>query len=165
MTRSASQQPATAGTAGILLPPPVYPLLAILLAEAARAWRPLSLPGLGPDAWRYVLAAVLLVASLAAAGASVLTLRRARTPVEPWKPTRAVVQSGPYALSRNPIYVAFLGVQLAYAWARPNGWGILLLPLTAGLLYWAVIRREERYLAALFGEEYAGYRRQVRRWL
>lgn len=137
----------------------------MIVAEALHFWRPLSLPGLGTDTWRLTLAALLFAAALCFGGYAVLALRQAKTPVEPWKQTRAIVQSGPYALSRNPIYVAFLGVQLAYAWARPNGWGILLLPVTVLLLHWAVIRREERYLTKLFGEPYVMYRRHVRRWI
>ena len=152
-------------TAGVLAPPPLFPLLVIALAEVLRRWRPISLPGLGADAWRVTLSAVVFGASMTLALAAVLTFRKARTPVEPWKPTERIVTAGPFALSRNPIYVAFLGVQLAYAWARPNGWGILLLPLTIGLLHWAVIVREERYLAQRFGDEYQRYRRRVRRWL
>lgn len=152
-------------TAGVLAPPPLLPLAVMLVAEALRFWRPLSLPGLGTDTWRLTLAAVLFAAALSFGGYAVLTMRRARTPVEPWKQTRTIVQAGPYTISRNPIYLSFLGVQLAYAWARPNGWGILLLPVTVLLLHWAVIRREERYLTKLFGDEYVNYTRGVRRWI
>ena len=151
-------------TAGVIAPPPLLPLGVILLAEGLRWWRPLPMPAPAP-AWRFALTIALLAASLTLAGAAVVVLRRARTPVEPWKPTRAIVASGPYAISRNPIYASFLGVQLAYAWGRANGWGLLLLPVTIALLQWGVIAREERYLVAKFGEPYLAYRRRVRRWL
>jgi protein-S-isoprenylcysteine O-methyltransferase Ste14 len=151
-------------TAGVIAPPPLLPLGVILLAEGLRWGWPLPMLASAPE-WRYALSITLLAASLTLAGAAVLVLRRARTPVEPWKPTRAIVASGPYAISRNPIYVAFLGAQLAYAWGRGNAWGLLLLPLTVALLHWGVIGREERYLAERFGEPYLAYRRRVRRWL
>jgi len=148
----------------VIAPPPVFPLAVIALSELLRWLSPLPL--LSPDhAWRWVLVAALFGVAVALAGGALLTLRRARTPVEPWKPTRAVVMDGPYALSRNPIYVAFLAMQLAYAWARPNMWGMLLLPLTMALLHWGVIVREERYLTKRFGAAYASYARCVRRWL
>jgi len=150
-------------TAGVIAPPPLLPLAVIAGAELLRWLVPL--PMLGGDAWRRSVALVLLASALTLAATAVLTLRRARTPVEPWKPTRAIVERGPYALSRNPIYVAFLGVQLAYAWGRGNAWGMLLLPLSAALLYWGVIAREERYLRDRFGAPYDAYRRRVRRWL
>jgi protein-S-isoprenylcysteine O-methyltransferase Ste14 len=147
----------------VIAPPPLLPLAVVATAEALRWLAPL--PMLGTDGWRHVLAAVLGVSSLTLAAAAVLTLRRARTPVEPWKPTRAIVDRGPYALSRNPIYLAFLGVQLAYAWARGNAWGMLLLPVSAWLLHWGVIAREERYLRVRFGAPYEAYLARVRRWL
>jgi protein-S-isoprenylcysteine O-methyltransferase Ste14 len=150
-------------TAGVIAPPPLLPLAVIVLAELLRWLVPL--PIVGTDPWRRVVGGALLVCALIFAGAAVLTLRRARTPVEPWKPTRAIVERGPYAVSRNPIYVAFLGVQLAYAWGRGNAWGMLLLPLSALLLHWGVITREERYLRERFGAPYEAYRQRVRRWL
>lgn len=151
-------------TAGVIAPPPTIPLAVVLVAEAMRWWYPLPLR-LAPVGWRWALCVGCLVAALALIGAAVLTLRRARTPVEPWKPTRAIVDTGPYALSRNPIYVGFLALQLSYAWGRANGWALVLLPLTIGVLQWGVIGREERYLRERFGEPYRTYAARVRRWL
>lgn len=151
-------------TAGVIAPPPLLPLAVVLLAELLRWWWPLRLP-VASAAWRWTLALAWCAAAVALAASAVVMLRRARTPVEPWKPTRAIVSVGPYAISRNPIYVAFLGVQLAYAWGRDNGWALVLLPVTIALLHWGVIAREERYLAERFGEPYLAYRRRVRRWL
>jgi protein-S-isoprenylcysteine O-methyltransferase Ste14 len=44
-------------------------------------------------------------------------------------------------------------------------WPLILLPVVLGVLFVLVIRREEAYLADAFGEEYATYRRRVRRWV
>lgn len=151
-------------TAGVIAPPPLLVLPAILLAELLRRWQPLPL-STGDSMWRWIVTGALLFASLALAASAVLTLRRARTPVEPWKPTRSIVTSGAFAMSRNPIYTAFLGLQLAYAWGASNAWALLLLPLTIALLYLGVIVREERYLTERFGEEYTRYRQRVRRWV
>lgn len=152
-------------TAGVLAPPPLFLIAVIGLAEALRWWRPIPTPGGAAELWRLTLAAVLFVTAMLLGISAVVSLHRAQTPVEPWKATRRIVRSGVFGLSRNPIYVAFLAVQLAYAWARPNSWGILLVPLTVALLHWAVIAREERYLERKFGDEYRAYRRRVRRWL
>ena len=150
--------------AGVLAPPPVFPALVVVLAEVARAVRPISAPW---DAlrWSWLAALGLLFAAIALLIGAFVVFRRARTPVEPWKQTRAIVTAGPYAFTRNPIYLAFLLIQLAYAIARPNLWAVLLLPLTIAALQWAVIEREERYLERLFGDEYRAYRERVRRWL
>jgi protein-S-isoprenylcysteine O-methyltransferase Ste14 len=161
---TAPHPPGTRKTAGVIAPPPVLPGAVILLAELLHRLRPLPMQPTD-GVWRVVVAGGLLAAALTIAAAAVLELRRARTPVEPWKPTRSIVTTGPYAFSRNPIYVAFLGGQLAYAWGRGNAWGLLLLPVSIALLHWGVIAREERYLATRFGEAYLGYRQRVRRWL
>lgn len=161
---AAPPPPGTRKTAGVIAPPPLLPAAVIVLAEGLRWLLPLPM-GAAAGGWRLVVAGALLASALAIAAAAVLELRRARTPVEPWKPTRSIVTTGPYAFSRNPIYVAFLGVQLAYAWGRSNAWGLLLLPASIALLHWGVIAREERYLVAKFGEAYLGYRQRVRRWL
>jgi protein-S-isoprenylcysteine O-methyltransferase Ste14 len=151
-------------TAGVLAPPPVFPVLVVVIAEIARAVRPIRAPW-DAYAWSWLIALGLLGAAIALLVGSFVVFRRARTPVEPWKQTRAIVAAGPYAFSRNPIYLAFLLIQLAYAVARPNVWGVLLLPLSVAALHWAVIVREERYLDRLFGEEYRAYRARVRRWV
>lgn len=147
----------------MIAPPPLLPLSVIAGAEVLQWLTPW--PMLGSDGWRRGLALGLLACSVTLAGAAVLALRRARTPVEPWKATRSIVDVGPYAVSRNPIYVALLGVQLAYAWGRGNAWGMLLLPVSALLLHWGVIAREERYLRERFGAPYEAYLHRVRRWL
>lgn len=154
----------TRQTAGVIAPPPLLVLPAILLAELLGWWQPLPFNA-SNSAWRWVVTGALVVCSLALAASAILTMRRARTPVEPWKQTRSIVTSGAFAISRNPIYTAFLGLQLAYAWGATNAWGLLLLPLTIALLHWGVIVREERYLTRLFGDEYTQYRQRVRRWI
>ena len=163
-SNAASQSAGDRRTAGVIAPPPLLPLAVMAIAEVLRRVAPVSTPTVDAR-WRVSVAVALGLGALLLAGSAVLALRRARTPVEPWKPTRAIVAHGPYAVSRNPIYVAFLGLQLAYTWGRPNAWGLLLLPLSIGLLHWGVIAREERYLVARFGQPYEDYRRRVRRWL
>ena len=99
---------------------------------------------------------------------AIVTLRalsRAHTPVDPLKPTTALVTEGPFRYSRNPIYVAltllYVGVALLI-----NALGILLLVVPAlVMLRYGVIAREEAYLTRKFGDAYRQYTAQVRRWL
>jgi protein-S-isoprenylcysteine O-methyltransferase Ste14 len=88
---------------------------------------------------------------------------KAATPLEPWKPAKALVEDGPYRFTRNPIYLAFLLLQVGIALAM--GWWLALatLPLTLVLLDVLVVRKEEAHLARF--PEYDEYRRRVRRWL
>lgn len=96
--------------------------------------------------------------------AAMFTMQRRRANILPHRAATALVTSGPFALSRNPIYlgntIAMIGVGFAFA----NLWFIT----TAFLAAWAVvplaIHREEAHLAEKFGEAWQAYRRQTNRW-
>jgi protein-S-isoprenylcysteine O-methyltransferase Ste14 len=91
--------------------------------------------------------------------------REAGTPVPGNRPTTAVVRTGPYRFSRNPVYLAFTLFQIGLAvWVNSLGLLLALLPALA-LMALVVIPREERYLEARFPAEYLPYKRAVRRWL
>jgi protein-S-isoprenylcysteine O-methyltransferase Ste14 len=97
--------------------------------------------------------------------AAVRTFRAAGTPIPGNQPTTAIVRTGPYSFSRNPIYLAFSLFQLGLSvWANSLGLLITLIPAVA-LMALVVIPREERYLEARFPSEYSSYRATVRRWL
>jgi protein-S-isoprenylcysteine O-methyltransferase Ste14 len=97
--------------------------------------------------------------------AAILTLKRHGTIVRPDRPATALVTSGPYAVSRNPIYlgntIALLGAALLFdlPWLA-----ILALPC-ALLVEQLAIVREEAHLAARFGEAWRTYAARVRRWI
>lgn len=92
-------------------------------------------------------------------------MRRAGTNVDPYRPTTAIVEAGPYRYTRNPLYV---GMALMYTGiaARANALPAALpLPAVLHLVDRGVVRREERYLEGKFGEEYLRYKGRVRRWI
>jgi protein-S-isoprenylcysteine O-methyltransferase Ste14 len=95
---------------------------------------------------------------------SVRTFRAAGTPVPGNRPTTAIVGVGPYRFSRNPIYLAFSLFQAGVALVVNDAWVLVTLLPAIAVMSLVVIPREERYLEARFGEEYASYRRGVRRW-
>lgn len=96
---------------------------------------------------------------------AVRALRRHETDVRPWKPTTAIVTDGPYALTRNPIYLGFalfvVGVGL---WTDKLAVVLMAVPAVAATNSW-IIAREESYLLRKFGDEYERYLAQVRRWM
>jgi len=95
----------------------------------------------------------------------VVTMARARTEILPHRPASALVTSGPFRFSRNPLYVSMaLGYLGAALWTGRLG-AIALLPVAIALLQKMVIAREEAYLTRRFGEEYSAYRARVRRWV
>ena len=90
---------------------------------------------------------------------------RAGVDPDPYEPTTAIVATGPYALSRNPIYVSFNVVYVGLAFVVNTVWPIIFLPVGIALLYYGVIARDERYLEREFGDGYRHYKARVRRWI
>ena len=120
---------------------------------------PLAFPGAVPLGVTIVAAAIVLFVL------SVRALRAASTPVPGNRPTTAVVRTGPYRFSRNPIYLAFSALQAGIGLWLDSLWLLAtLVPAWALMSFW-VIRREERYLEARFPSEYLPYKASVRRWL
>jgi protein-S-isoprenylcysteine O-methyltransferase Ste14 len=106
----------------------------------------------------------VVVAGVVLAALSVREFRRFQTSLRPDQPSTAVVQTGPYRYSRNPMYVAMAAVQLGVAIWLNNFW-ILLMLIPAIVTTSVIIAKEERYLEGQLGTEYTRYRASVRRWL
>jgi protein-S-isoprenylcysteine O-methyltransferase Ste14 len=75
-----------------------------------------------------------------------------------------LVSSGPYAFSRNPMYVGWTLLYLGGALVTRSAWMIASVPVVAGFVHREVLR-EEHKLESDFGEEYIRYRKLVRRYL
>lgn len=74
---------------------------------------------------------------------------------------RRLQRTGPYALCRNPLYLGTL-VMMAGFGLISGYWSLTLLTLLAfGLLYWQVIRLEQRWLVSIFGDAYGDYIRET----
>ena len=156
--------PGQIDTPGIIAPPPLLTLLCILAALGAEHFVPLPLAE-GHATLRRLAGGAIFVAACLVLLDALRQLRRHRTTPNPYRPSSAVVSSGIYGVSRNPIYVAFMLVVLALAAAANTAWMLAALAVLFLLLEFGVVRREERYLAAKFGQEYDDYRARVRRWL
>ena len=112
-----------------------------------------------------IIATVLGLVGLALIVLALGLFRTSRTRAEPWQPSSALVASGVYRFTRNPMYLgmAILALGIAVFFASLSA---AFLTLVAALIIdRAVIKREEAYLQRRFGEDYAAYCRTVRRWL
>lgn len=149
---------------GILAPPPLLTLLSLGAGLVADHYN--RVPIFEDLALlRIVLSVALLVVAGGVFIASLKELHAHGTTPNPYQPTSAVVSSGIYRFSRNPIYVGFVAIAVATALAL-NSLGLLVsATILVVLLHFGVIKREERYLSAKFGAEYDVYRGRVRRWL
>lgn len=149
-------------TAGVIAPPPLIYLAGLALGFVLDALLPSGgLPGLV----RWLLGPVLALVGLALMRSFVLSFGRAGTPIQPGRPTTALVMGGPYAHTRNPGYLgmALLAAGIALLAAAP--WALAGIAAAMLVVDRGVIRREERYLQRKFGAEYVAYRSEVRRWL
>jgi protein-S-isoprenylcysteine O-methyltransferase Ste14 len=90
---------------------------------------------------------------------------RAGTTPNPMQPTTALVFTGPYRFTRNPMYLGLALLQVGLAMVTNALWPLLTLAPVVVAVRRLVIDREERYLEAKFGEEYRAYKARVRRWL
>jgi protein-S-isoprenylcysteine O-methyltransferase Ste14 len=147
-------------TLGLARPPAIY-LIALVTGLVLHFIWPIPLvPKLGVlfGTLITVLAAALFVWSIK-------TFQSAGTPVPGNRPTTAIVKIGPYRFSRNPIYLAFSLFQTGIALGVNDAWILVTLLPAICLISFVVIPREERYLEARFGEQYARYKASVRRWL
>jgi len=111
------------------------------------------------------LGTLLVVIAIVLFSSSVVKFKAAGTPVPARKPTTAIVRTGPYRLSRNPIYLAFTLFQLGIAIRANSLWLLATLVVALVLIHFVVIPTEEQYLERRFGAEYLDYKRSVRRWL
>ena len=148
--------------AGVAFHPPVLLALVLVVGFLARWLVPLSfLPG----ALSMSVGPVVTAASFGWFFWAVYTMRTGDASIPTSEPTDAIVVRGPYRFSRNPIYLSMLFLQVGTGiWAN-SLWFPGLAIVSAALLWWGVISREERYLERKFGAEYLSYKGRVRRWL
>lgn len=145
--------------------PPVAWFLALLGAawglERGRAL-PLGLPSVEV---RVAAACVVFAAAAVVAGWAIVLFGRRKTTIVPFAEASALVTTGPYRFTRNPLYVALVASLAAFGLLLDSAWYLAGAALLALALDRFVIREEERRLAERFGEAWSGWAARVRRWL
>ena len=119
----------------------------------------------GGGGLRVLLGLALVALGLALSFWSIQQYRHAETSPEPKHQATALVTGGPYAYSRNPIYLASALMQAGFGVAVDMPWIVIAVLPALIVMRNAVIEREEAYLENLFGEEYVSYKGRVRRWI
>jgi protein-S-isoprenylcysteine O-methyltransferase Ste14 len=143
------------------IPPPLLYAVPLIAGIVIGRWLPLLwLPGKPLR----IVGTVLTVAGLAFGGWARVLFDSYKTSVVPIRPVTAIIEDGPFGISRNPIYVAFALIYAGVALLCRAVWPLLLLPLVL-LGIAKQVRREETYLERRFGAEYLNYKARVRRWL
>lgn len=109
--------------------------------------------------------AILLGLSLLIAAWSIRTMFRSGEHPDPRHATGALIDTGLFAYSRNPIYVSFVFGGAGIAIGINSVFMLAAVPIGAIAIDRLVIIKEEKYLEALFGDAYRQYASRVRRWL
>ncbi len=145
------------------MPPPLVYVLILAVGLALHFIYPLRFLPLG-----WVQLAVGLPVLAFAGGLAiwaVRTMRKAETTFSVYESTSAIVAQGPYRFSRNPAYLSLTILYVGIALSVNALWILVLAPVTVLSVSLIVIRHEERYLRAKFGDEYLRYKARVRRWI
>jgi len=142
--------------------PPAWFLLAIALMVGLSMLAPG--PRLLEFPLRYIGVGVMLI-GLALVALPAVYFARFHTPIHPGHTPTALITTGPYRFSRNPIYagmfVALLGIAILLG---------VTTPIIAPFIFVAIIRmlfikREEAICREQFGQDYTEYCEKVRRWV
>ena len=153
----------TLDTSNVVVRPPIAWALAIVAGLGLGWLYPLQfVPTSIPGAW---VGGGVFVAGFALAIWAIVTMRKAGTQVETYKPTTTIIANGPYLFTRNPIYIGMFLGQTGIAIGFDNLWVLATLVPFYLVIRHGVIAREETYLDRKFGTVYLGYKSRVRRWL
>jgi protein-S-isoprenylcysteine O-methyltransferase Ste14 len=144
------------------LVPPMYFLVALLLMGFFHRVAPGAYVIQEP--YRYG-GIVLMALALGLIVWAAVLFRRAGTNIRPYLPSTALVVSGPYEFTRNPMYLGMAGILLGAAVYMGSITPFLVIPGFMALISERFIQPEEAKLEAAFGREYLDYKARVRRWL
>ena len=143
--------------------PPVWLALFVMLAWVQAQFYPMGL-GFG-GAWADFAGGLLVGGGLVLMALAFAEFRKHRTTLIPHNTPSALVQSGIFTRTRNPIY---LGDALVLAGLILRFDAVLSLPLIP-IFVWVIERRfilpEEARMRREFKAVFAKYERKVRRWI
>ena len=152
-------------TAGVIAPPPLVALGAVILGVLFDWLMPAYvLSAVLTRNGRIAISVFLIAAGAALAVAGRGTFVRSGTHVNPYKPSSVLVTTGIFAYVRNPMYVGLGCLVAGIGVALASDWTLVMLVAAALVIHFGVVRREERYLEGKFGDAYSSYMSSVPRY-
>ena len=145
----------------IARPPLLYGGALVLVLALRRLW-PAPLHGDGILLWIGIAVCIVAIA-FGMWGCSAMLA--ADTNIDPKRPSTAIVRSGPFRLTRNPLYVALTILFVGLTLALDTWWGFVIVVPLLIVMHRGVVLREERYLEQKFGDDYRQYKAGVARYL
>lgn len=147
---------------GMLVPPP---LLLIAICALSIVAQLILFGSFNISTSGVALGVLVILASVLIVVSCMKSFRAAGTPFRPVSPSTAIVNSGLYRFSRNPMYVGMAGLLAGVGSMLGSYVFIAAVVIFIVIVHFGVVMSEERYLEALHGEAYRRYKQSVRRWL
>src|SRR5437763_9691588 len=137
----------TPDNAGVIAPPPLISLAALFIGLGLDWLAPIGLLETAlPRTARVSLAVLIGAVATWSAARGIMEFRRMSTPVDPRRPVAALVTTGIFGSTRNPLYQCQGLLLLALAVGFASDWTMLLIVPWAVAMHVGVVLREERYL-------------------
>jgi protein-S-isoprenylcysteine O-methyltransferase Ste14 len=151
--------------ADVAIKPPLLFLGALALGCLLSLIVPIGPRLAAPNGNALAVGLTFIALGFALAGISARAFRRAGTEIVPGRPARALVTTGPYRITRNPIYIGLTLIYFGLSIVMTSLWVLLLLVPALVILQHGVVMPEEAYLKRRFGAAYRKYQARVPRWL
>jgi protein-S-isoprenylcysteine O-methyltransferase Ste14 len=145
--------------------PPILYLIAGLAALALHWFRPLPWPEGGGGMALLMLGVLAVSISFALDISAALAFKKHKTSIMPHKAASELITSGPFAISRNPIYIAHTLIVAGIGLIFGVGWMIPTSFTAAVATHFLAVRREEQHLDIKFGQQWRDYAQTVPRWI
>ena len=146
----------------IIVPPPILLLVLLVLAALLTSVFPI---GSFTVPFHGAIATPIILAGIGFSAAGFFTFKSRRTPVRPGAQPTQLVSTGPYRITRNPMYLGLLLFSIGCLIAVGSIWFLIPPILFFLIMNFQLIPFEEELMKEHFGGEYDTYRRHVRRWL
>ncbi len=145
--------------------PPLLYLTAIAAAVVLGIYLPLPWLPRGLSDGLFAVGIMMAVGGFAFSIFALRTLKSHDTTVNPTKGADKLVTTGPFALSRNPIYLGNTVVTFGLAITFANPWFFITGIIAALATNFLQIVPEEKHLAHRFGKQWRAYKKKARRWI
>ncbi len=143
--------------------PPLILMIIFLGVALVFGWKlPIPIPF---PVWMKAIGGMIVLFGFGLAFSAVRAMRKVQTSPNPSTPTIQIATSGPYKISRNPIYFGYIAIGIGFPLVMGTYWGLVLSPMVIDAYYRLIIMREEIYLTQKFGKTYTDYQSKVQRWL
>ncbi len=146
----------------VAIHPPTVFVAALIVGFVVRAFAGGGLPL--PDLIAEGLGGLVLLVGLALIVSAVSAFAEAGETLPPATPSKALLTSGAYRFSRNPMYLAMVLIGAGLGVATENLWIVLATIGAGAIINFFVIPQEEAYLERRFGVDYREFKERVRRW-